>query len=224
VTGRSILTVLRGAASEEACASWLQAIDAAGVFPAAGASVRTDAVADLSALDVWSSMSAGARLSCTNVLGPVALDLDQCWIRRQGPPGAGNPHSWHQDGALRFEFLRAPHGALEDDALLRMVTCWITLTPCGLDAPGLELVADSPQRLLMPLELRDEAVDAEWSAAARLRPVLAVGDAVVFTGDLLHRTHVTPGMTLGRTSIELRCFPADALPARLDGDRFIAVA
>jgi hypothetical protein len=44
----------------------------------------------------------------------------------------------------------------------------------------------------------------------------------VFTGDVLHRTHVSATMTATRTSIELRCF-AD-VPARLAGDRFVQVA
>ncbi len=134
-----------------------------------------------------------------------------------------HPHSWHQDGALGFEF--APTGvvAIPDDALLRMVTCWVTLVRCGVEAPGLELVNDRVDRMLSPSQLADGAVEQRWPTSRRIRPALETGDALVFSGDVLHRTHVSAAMTKTRTSIELRCFAADAIPDRIARDEFVAV-
>ena len=100
-----------------------------------------------------------------------------------------------------------------------MRTLWIALTPCGVDAPGLEWAEPSPQRLLTPAELTEASVDATWPG--RVHPALDAGDALLFDGALLHRTHVTLAMQRERTSLELRFFE-DPPPARLAGDRMLA--
>jgi hypothetical protein len=74
--------------------------------------------------------------------------------------------------------------------------------------------------LLAPAELADESVKARFGPLDFWRPEMDPGDALLFRGDLLHRTHVTPGMNQDRTSIELRFFSASRLPARLRSDRF----
>ena len=236
--------VYHGAASADHCAAWLGLVAAAaGAFDAQASSMRMDAVPGLDAVAVWSSLADTVRGWCATELGMVTIDVDQCWIRRQHAPASARPthhpltrhpptphpptpraHSWHQDGALRFDFLAGDGDTPPADALLRMVTCWIALTPCGADAPGLELVAAPIDRMLTPAELRDDAVDARWPDAPRLRPLMGAGDAAVFTGNVLHRTHVDGAMSRSRTSIELRCFSADHVPARLGGDRFVVVA
>jgi hypothetical protein len=158
---------------------------------------------------------------------PVACDRDESWVRRQYAPAKypplHAPHDWHQDGALRFDYLSHLDGVFPPDALLSMVTCWIPLGPCGDVAPGLELVTRRPQGLLAPAHLLNERVQSHFAAEEFLRPVLASGDALLFHGDILHRTHVKPAMTKDRTSIELRFFLRDCRPARLKDDRFIAL-
>jgi hypothetical protein len=101
-----------------------------------------------------------------------------------------------------------------------MITIWIALGPCGTDAPGLELLTRSPNELVLPSQLVDVRLRSAFAPELFWTPVLSAGDALLFSGDILHRTHVLPGMTRDRTSIELRCFAADRLPARLKGDRF----
>lgn len=192
---------------------------------AESSSFRLRAVDGLSVGDVWRSLSTDVHDWCVDRLGlQIAIDVDQCWVRRQYAPRSApprhHPHTWHQDGALGFDFAASVAARSSGDGLLRMVTCWIALTPCGVDAPGLERVIERVHEMLMPPQLRDGAVDDRWPSARREQPVLAAGDALVFTGDVLHRTHTAPEMTNTRTSIELRCFAADAIPHRLAGDEF----
>ena len=162
-------------------------------------------------------------------LGPrVAVDLDQAWIRRQYAPGRyplfHAPHGWHQDGALRFDFLPAPSPPEGEGGLLPMVTVWITLDACGVAAPGLELVTRPLAALLPPGQLTESSVCAGFPAGEFWRPELEPGDALLFDGGVLHRTYVDPRMTLDRTSIELRFFPGDRLPSRLGTDRLTVLA
>ena len=98
-----------------------------------------------------------------------------------------------------------------------------TGTTCGVDAPGLELVSDRVGRVLSPAQLADGAVERRWLTSRRTQPTLVAGDALVFSGDVLHRTHLSASMTHTRTSIELRCFAADAIPDRIAHDEFVAV-
>jgi ectoine hydroxylase-related dioxygenase (phytanoyl-CoA dioxygenase family) len=105
-----------------------------------------------------------------------------------------------------------------------MVTCWIALDPCGVVAPGLELVTCRISELIAPVDLAPDRVDARYHPGEFWRPRLLPGDALVFHGDILHRTHVTPSMAQDRTSIELRFLPAKDLPARLAGDHFLQLA
>ncbi len=219
------------------CSTWLALVDAAyrrievapgSDFVPESSSFRLGAVAALSVVDVWSALSSHVRERCAGVLGPwLAIDADQCWVRRQYAPQSApprhRPHSWHQDGALGFEFAQRGDAAIPDDALLPMVTCWIALAPCGIDAPGLELVTDRVDRMLSPTQLADGAVEQRWPTSRRTQPALKAGDALVFSGDVLHRTHVSAAMTQTRTSIELRCFRADAIPDRVARDEFVAV-
>lgn len=231
------LAIVPSAVPLATCSLWLAAVDAAyrrievapcSDFVPESSSFRLRAVDALSVVDVWSALSSHVRECCVDVLGPcLAIDADQCWVRRQYAPDSApprhRPHTWHQDGALGFEFARSGDAAIPDDALLRVVTCWIALEPCGVDAPGLELVIDRVGRMLSPRQLADCAVEQRWPTSRRTQPALETGDALVFSGDVLHRTHVSPAMTQTRTSIELRCFRADAIPDRITRDEFVAV-
>ena len=60
---------------------------------------------------------------------------------------------------------------------------------------------------------------APWACRPSLpHAVLQPGDALLFDGLCVHRTHLTVAMTQPRLSLELRSFKADALPARVAGD------
>jgi hypothetical protein len=172
-------------------------------------------------------VKAGVTNAIGLALGGAALaDLDQSWVRRQYAPDhyppLHAPHGWHQDGALGFDFGSLGAHPPPRDALLPMVTCWFPLGPCGSNAPGLEFVLQRQSDLLLISDLTEAGVRRKFSAEMFWRPVLEAGDVLLFCGDILHRTYVTPAMIQDRTSIELRFFPTDRLPARrigICGDR-----
>ena len=227
-----------GAVPEATAQEWLAVIDAHPAwqqrerdqrndFNPHSSSLRLAALDSLDLAAIAVPLLAGeVGALCQGRLGSaLACDVDQCWVRRQYarahyPPGHA-PHSWHQDGALGFNFLDATTTPAPDDALLSMLTCWIALTPCGTDAPGLELVDHDHVTLLPLAALTDAAIRSRHREREFLRPTLRAGDALVFGGGVLHHTHVGPQMTLDRTSLELRFLAAGNIPSRLRGDRFL---
>lgn len=148
-------------------------------------------------------------------LGPSPwCNLSQSWLRHGRPP-----HGWHQDGALRHDFMAHWGRPGPADALLEMRTLWISLTPgCGRSAPGLQWVDGDLRELMSPTELTPDAVTARFGAAQFRHAEMEPGDALLFDGGLLHRTHLTAAMTQPRLSLELRFFRAGRLPARVAGD------
>jgi ectoine hydroxylase-related dioxygenase (phytanoyl-CoA dioxygenase family) len=199
------LTPTRASIGAAAAQHWLQRL-----APLPGASLKLAQALDLhDLLRTWLPLRAVVQ----DALGGAPWCLaDQCWVRRARPP-----HHWHQDGGLHHDYLNQPLAG----ALLPMVTCWIALTPCGDDAPGLEWVEPALPQLLPPAELTDSAVHARFPETAFHRPRLAAGDALVFGGGLLHRTHATAAMTRPRTSIECR-FCAHPPPPRLAAEPLLA--
>ena len=159
---------------------------------------------------------------CRDAGDALALAVDRSWVRRQyapvNAPERHAMHAWHQDGALGFDFLSVGHRRGQG-RLLAMRTCWIALTDCGADAPGLAF-GKTPFDQLLEL---DELVVEGAAAVEPWTPTLQAGDALVFDGSVLHRTHVAPSMRNDRTSLELRFVDAARLPDRLRGDRFVAL-
>ncbi len=190
-------------------ARWLQALDRhpGGSVPLARALPLPAVLQGLLPLRSVVAQQLGAEPWCI---------AGQCWVRRAQPA-----HHWHQDGALHHDFIAVPQPP--PAALLPMVTCWIALTPCGGDAPGLEWVEPPLQRLLSPAELADAAVRACFAPQAFVQPVLAAGEVLVFGGGLLHRTQHCAATAALRTSIELR-FCARPAPLRLAGERLLPFA
>lgn len=204
--------LLPGALPASRCEAWLRALG-----PPGGPSRPLSALDGLDAAEVLRAVAQsplGAVIE--RDLGRRAVcDVDQSWVRHGRPP-----HGWHQDGALRFDFLAHAGRALPSDAALDMRVCWIALTPCGEEAPGLEWVDSSLDRLLRPAELTDESVGSRFAPDLLVHPCLQPGDALLFDGLLLHRTHLTSAMRRARASLELRFFPGGGVPPRIAGDRF----
>ncbi|MEP1446525.1 MAG: phytanoyl-CoA dioxygenase family protein [Paraglaciecola sp.] len=157
----------------------------------------------------------------------ISCDYDQAWIRRQYAPHLyppmHAPHGWHQDGALGFDFSASQNIPRVTETLLPTVTCWIALTQCGADAPGLEFVTETIDELLYPNELTHRSIHSRYPSDSFWQPQMHAGDAAIFKGGTLHRTHVVEQMRSNRTSVELRFVASHEIPTRLLGDCFIAL-
>jgi hypothetical protein len=132
------------------------------------------------------------------------LSANKCTLRRV--PVDSNT-SWHQDGA----FLGAE---------IRTINLWLSLSDCGVDAPGLDIL---PRRVDEVLETGTRGAIFDWSVSDSIvdelavdvpvvRPVFAPGDAVLFDHLLVHRTAVAPGMTRERHAIETWMFTPSGYP------------
>jgi len=108
----------------------------------------------------------------------------------------------------------------------RVLNCWMPLDPgAGIDAPGLEVVRNTcrPDFPRKDFGLRSENAAYDFITIDRDRiiedygdnfmaPEFEVGDGLVFTENVIHRTYVTPEMTKPRINFEFRVFPANSLP------------
>ncbi|MGH9227191.1 MAG: phytanoyl-CoA dioxygenase family protein [Acidimicrobiales bacterium] len=134
-----------------------------------------------------------------------ALSANKCTLRRV--PTDTNTN-WHQDGAFLGRDVRS-------------LNLWMALSPCGVDAPGLDIV---PRRFDEILPTGTEGALFDWSvsptvveeaaggADAIVRPEFEPGDALLFDHMFLHRTGVSPGMTRERWAIENWFFAPSSYP------------
>jgi hypothetical protein len=132
------------------------------------------------------------------------LSANKCTLRRVEPEDllAG----WHQDGA----FLGDNIGAFN---------FWLTLSDCGSNAPGLDIVPRRFEGVVPPGEgaifdwsLSDETVRREAAGVPIVRPEFAAGDALLFDHRLVHRTASSASMANRRYAIESWFFTPSAYP------------
>jgi ectoine hydroxylase-related dioxygenase (phytanoyl-CoA dioxygenase family) len=131
---------------------------------------------------------------------PANFLVGDSLVRKKVPPRF-QAHTWHQDGALGVQFPPEPGQAIPMTPLL---TVWVALDSCGADAPGLELVRRRLDGVLHFTELNDAALHERFAADDFWAPALEAGDALVFLGGTLHRTHCRPEMRKSRLSVEYR--------------------
>jgi hypothetical protein len=111
----------------------------------------------------------------------------------------GRTGGWHQDGAFMGVDIRS-------------INVWLSLSHCGEDAPGLDVVGRRLDRLVPTGDGAFEAwatnPDAAEQVAAgvTVRPVFAPGDALIFDHLNLHRTAIEPEMRRDRYAIETWLF------------------
>jgi hypothetical protein len=134
---------------------------------------------------------------------PAALSVDKTTLRKVEPGVSG---AWHQDGAFMGD--------------VRSVNLWLSLSRCGDEAPGLDIV---PRRLdhLVPRgtdgpHLQDQVSQATAEEAAAglpiVRPIFEPGDAVLFDELCLHKTASDPRMSNTRFAVECWFFGGSAFP------------
>ncbi len=133
-----------------------------------------------------------------------ALSVNKSTLKRIGGSTGG---AWHQDGAF-----------LGQD--IRTVNVWLSLSRCGRDAPGLDLV---PARIDHVLETGTDGAEFDWAVGPGLvervaterpvvRPEFEPGDALLFDQLFLHRTAAEPSMPRVRYAIETWFFAPSAYP------------
>src|SRR5262245_38230858 len=116
-----------------------------------------------------------------------ALSANKCTLRRT-PLGSTNG-DWHQDGAFLGPEVRS-------------VNFWLSLSDCGRDAPGLDIV---PRRLDTVVETGAGGAHFDWAVGPEtvhdaagdvspIRPEFGPGDALLFDHLFLHRTAVNAEM------------------------------
>jgi hypothetical protein len=132
------------------------------------------------------------------------LSANKCTLRRV--PCEDMLTGWHQDGAF-----------LGDE--ISSFNFWVTLTRCGVDAPGMDIVPTRFERVLptggpgavFDWSLSDQTVRAN-SDVAIVRPEFEVGDALLFDHRLVHRTASSAAMLHERYAIESWFFAPSAYP------------
>jgi hypothetical protein len=172
--------------------------DSGGVWTADSPRVLADLVETINEVGLGSAIAAylGER--------PV-LSVNKCTLRRVGiEPGNAN---WHQDGAFLGEGIRS-------------LNVWMSLSHCGRDAPGLDIV---PRRFDRVLETGTEGAIFPWTVGPGVvervsagtpvsRPTFEPGDVLLFDDLFLHRTAADPTMTRQRYAIETWFFAPSAYP------------
>jgi hypothetical protein len=133
------------------------------------------------------------------------LSVGKSTLRRIPPT---SDTDWHQDGAFLGKGVRT-------------VNVWLALSPCGDDAPGLDVVG---RRIPYVVQTGSHGSLFDWSVgpgmvdllveggAPIVSPRFAAGDAMLFDQLNLHRTGVRPGMTKCRWAIESWFFTPSAYP------------
>jgi len=113
----------------------------------------------------------------------------------------------------------------QDKRTPRVLNCWMTLDPgAGRDAPGLEVVRNScrPDFPRKDFGLRSENAAYDFITIDRdriveeygesfLAPEFELGDGLVFSENVIHRTYVTQGMSRPRINFEFRVFAPNHL-------------
>jgi hypothetical protein len=139
------------------------------------------------------------RANLMNVIGAYLgqrplISVNKCTLRKAEP---SVPGAWHQDGAFMGEEVRA-------------MNVWLSLSRCGDEAPGLDLV---PRRLEDYVRAGGEGTYLDFQVSAEMareaagelgiiRPIFEPGDALLFDHLFLHQTGSSPEMPKARYALE----------------------
>jgi hypothetical protein len=193
---------------------WLR--DAGGIWPADSPRGLFDL------LEVFREV--GLTRLITAYLGETpALALDKCTFRRVSCPRTGPrasvPADWHQDGVFLGDGIRT-------------VNVWMSLSHCGRDAPGLDVV---PRRFDSILDTGTEGAVLGWAVGPGVverisvsspvsRPLFEPGDVLLFDEKFLHRTANHPAMSRERYAVETWFFAPSIFPGHPSAPRSDASA
>ena len=137
-----------------------------------------------------------------------AISVQKCTLRKVDPDSGSG---WHQDGAFLGD--------------VRALNVWLSLSRCGDESPGLDLVAKRLDRIV---PTGTDGATFDWSVSPRvveevaapegvIRPIFEPGDVLLFDEMYLHATAADPSMPNSRYAIEswffgLSGFPSEYVP------------
>ena len=132
-----------------------------------------------------------------------AISGEKTTLRKAEP---SVPGAWHQDG----KFL----------GRVRALNLWLSLSRCGDEAPGLDIVRRRLDHLVevgtdgirMANQASERVVAEAAGSAGILRPIFEPGDALLFDELFLHSTASDPKMPRPRYALESWFFGASAFP------------
>jgi hypothetical protein len=140
---------------------------------------------------VWDDLAEGQ---------PLFLIKDYCSVRRQKPDEVQRSLGWHQDSAVVAWTSRSAVTAPG-------YVAWVPITPVDADTPTLQIMPDWSAKQLEQKENRETGyLESTIVPTGKITTVrdLARGDILLFDLNCPHRTHVEPGMTKDRLSVDLR--------------------
>jgi Phytanoyl-CoA dioxygenase (PhyH) len=131
------------------------------------------------------------------------ISLQKTTLRKAEP---SVPGAWHQDGSFMGD--------------VRALNLWLSLSRCGDEAPGLDMV---PRRLddLVTQQTEEAVLEIQVSQAMAedaagdkeiIRPIFEPGDALLFDDMFLHQTGSDPAMPKPRYAVENWFFGASGFP------------
>jgi Phytanoyl-CoA dioxygenase (PhyH) len=134
---------------------------------------------------------------------PGLISLHKTTLRKADP---SVPGAWHQDGAFMGP--------------VRALNLWLSLSRCGDEAPGLDLVPRRLDRIVATqtdeavLDYQVSQAKAEEAAGEKgiVRPIFEPGDALLFDELFLHQTGSDPEMPKPRFALENWFFGPSAFP------------
>jgi Phytanoyl-CoA dioxygenase (PhyH) len=136
---------------------------------------------------------------------PALMSMHKTTLRKADP---SVPGTWHQDGKFMGP--------------VRALNLWLSLSRCGDEAPGLNIVPRRLERYVTTqteeatLDTQVSQTKAEEAAGDRriLSPIFEPGDALFFDELFLHETGSDPSMPKPRFAIESWFFGASGFPAK----------
>jgi hypothetical protein len=135
---------------------------------------------------------------------PALVSLNKTTLRKAEP---SVPGAWHQDGKFMGE--------------VRSLNLWLSLSRCGDESPGLDIV---PRRLDRLVTAQTDEAILDYVVSQRVatevagdrpivRPIFEPGDALLFDELFLHKTGSDPSMPKPRFAIENWFFGGSGFPA-----------
>ncbi|MDP9294701.1 MAG: hypothetical protein M3O90_09830 [Actinomycetota bacterium] len=134
---------------------------------------------------------------------PPLISVHKTTLRRADP---SVPGAWHQDGAFMGD--------------VRSLNLWLSLSRCGDEAPGLDLVprrldhivATQTEEAVLNYQVSQEKAEQAAGHKPIVRPIFEPGDALFFDELCLHQTGSDPSMPNPRFAIENWFFGGSAFP------------